>query len=236
MYVSPLEGNAIAARQSTVRSMPVACGFALSPSLLLGLLEEIDYGMLVLDASARVLHMNQLARLELLSGKTVCVVDERLTAHLPQDQVDIARALADSARGVRSLLPLGSHSGRNTGRSLGEVTISFIPLCAQEDSFGPSGGYTLAMLSKRESCEPLTLQQFGRHCRLTQCEQALLPAIMLGLSAEHIAAQSQTSVNTVRTHLGHIRAKTRVTSMRQLATVLTKLPPIRPLVKSQSPH
>lgn len=232
MYVSPLDGNAIAARQSTARSMPVACGFPLSSALLLGLLEEIDYGIVVLDASARALHMNQLARLELLTGTVLRLVDDRLTARLPQDQAHIERALADSARGVRSLLPLGSDSGR----TLGEVTISFIPLGAQADGFGPSGGYTLAMLGKRESCESLTLQQFGRHCRLTHCEQALLPAIMLGLSADDIAAQSQTSVNTVRTHLGHIRAKTQVTSMRQLATVLTRLPPIRPLVKSRSPH
>ncbi len=228
MYVSPLEGNAIAARRNTARNMPAACAFSLSPALLLGLLEEIDYGMLVLDANARVLHMNQLARLELLTGKTVCLVDERLTAHLPPDQAHIERALADSARGMRSLLPLG----RNTG----EVTISFIPVCAEADSFGRSGGLTLAMLGKRESCEPLTLQQFGRHCRLTQCEQALLPAIMRGLSADDIAAQLQTSVHTVRSHLGHIRAKTRVTSMRQLATVLTRLPPIRPLVKYQAQH
>lgn len=232
MYLSPLEGNAIAARRSTARGQPPgqtpACAFPLSPALLLGLLEEIDYGMLVLDADARVLHMNQLARLELLSGQTLYLVHEQLNAHLPQDQAYLERALADCARGVRSLLPLGCNTG--------QVTMSFIPMSAQADSFGRSSGVTLAMLGKRESCEALTLQQFGRHCRLTRCEQALLPGIMRGLSADDIAAQLHTSVHTVRTHIGHIRTKTRVTSMRQLATILTRLPPIRPLVKYQARH
>lgn len=223
MYVSPLEGQVGALRPAS-RDIPMVCAGPLSAALLLSLLDEIDYGVLLLNADARILHMNQLARAALTAGDAVWIDAGRLSAQCEQDEEVLAGALAACARGVRSLVSLDCNAG--------DFTLSFVPLNHAAQMAGQNGASTMVMMGRRTPCEPLTLQQFGRQRRLTRSEQALLPAICGGLSAEDIAVQMRMSVNTVRTHLGHIRTKTRVNSMRQLATLLTRLPPIRPFFKA----
>jgi len=192
---------------------------ALQSDVLVGLLDEIDYGLMVLGADARILLANQLARLELAGGSHLRRCQGKLAAGSPRDDSKIAAALGSVRQGQRSLVTLSGPDG--------ELTLSFVPLHAGARLPARNPGVTLAlvMLGKRNVCEATTLQKYAQLHRLTGTEQALLPAIVRGLSVKAIANQRSVSASTVRAHLCSIRAKTGARSLRTLMARITSLPP-----------
>lgn len=196
---------------------------ALQAALLVNMLDEIDYGLMVLGADAQILLANQLARLELGGERFVRRRQDRLVSSSTRHGPKIEAALASVRRGQRSLVTLSASDG--------ELALSFVPLNAGAPPAAPDAPYTLVMLGKRDACEALTLQHYGRLHGLTGAEQALLPAITRGMGVEAIAQQQCVAMSTVRTQLGSIREKTGAKSLRALMARLTSLPPIRPAFK-----
>ena len=203
---------------------------ALETALLVSVLDQVDYGLMVLGADAQILFANQLARLELGGERFVRWRQDRLAACTTRHGAKIEAALTNLRRGQRSLLTLSGTDG--------ELALSFVPLksAAQSAAQMPDAPLALVILGKREACEALTLQQYGRLHGLTPAEQGLLPAISRGLSAEAIAQQQCVAVTTVRTQLGSIREKTGASSLRTLMARLTTLPPIRPAFMQSQAH
>jgi DNA-binding NarL/FixJ family response regulator len=199
-------------------------------ALLVSMLDEIDYGLLVLGAGARILLANQLARLELGAERFVRRRQDKVVPSLARHGAQMEAALESVRRGQRSLVTLRCADA--------ELALSFVPLNSGELSSTqrPDAPLALVIFGRRDACEALTLQQYGRLSGLTGAEQALLPAIIRGLSVEAIARQQCVSLSTVRSQLGSIREKTGVKSLRSLAARLTSLPPIRPLFKQAPAH
>jgi len=195
---------------------------ALHATLLLSMLDEIDYGLVVLGADARILLANDPARLELGGERFVRRRQDRLTPSSARHGAKLEAALANVRRGQRSLV---TFSGAD-----GELALSFVPLNSGLRSAAeiPEAPLALLIFGKRDACEALTLQQYGQLHGLTGAEQALLPAISRGLGVEAIAQQQCVALSTVRTQLGSIREKTGVTSLRMLMARLNNLPPLRP--------
>ena len=203
---------------------------ALQTDIFVAMLDEIDYGLIVLGADAQILFANQLARLELGGERFVRRRQDRLAASSARHGAKIEAALSNIRRGQRSLLTLSGTDG--------ELALSFIPLKSSEQAVADVLDTTAALVvfGKRDACEALTLQQYGHIHGLTAAEQALMPAISRGLSADAIAQQQCVAVSTVRTQLGSIREKTGANSLRALMARLTSLPPIRPAFKQAQAH
>ena len=203
---------------------------ALQGALLASVLDEIDYGLMVLGAEAQILFANQLARQELGGERFVRRRQDQLAASAARHGAKIDLALANIRRGQRSLLSLSGTDG--------ELALSFVPLNpgVQSAALTPDAPLALVIFGKRDACELLTLHQYGHLHGLTPAEQALMPAISRGLGAEAIAQQQCVAVTTVRTQLGSIRGKTGASSLRTLMARLTTLPPIRPVFKAAQAH
>jgi len=194
---------------------------ALLADVLVCMLDEIDYGLMVLGADARILFANQAARLELGGERFVRRRQDMLAASSARHGAKIEAALEGIQRGRRSLVTLSGTDG--------ELALSFVPLHSSVQSAVqiPDAPLALLILGKCDACEAPTLQEYGRLRGLTGAERALLPAIIRGSSVKIIAQQQRVAVNTVRTQMASIRDKTGVKSLRTLMSRLSSLPPIR---------
>jgi DNA-binding CsgD family transcriptional regulator len=182
---------------------------------LVPMLDEIDYGMLVINEQGQVAFQNHAARLELDGQHPLQLQGRTLQAQRPQDTASLHDALAAARRGLRRLLTLGE--------GLCRVSLSVVPL---REVIGPGASFTLLLLGKRQVCEKLSVQGFARSVKLTAAETRVLEQLCGGVSPADIAAQAGVQVCTVRTQIGSIRAKTGAASIRELVQQVAVLPPL----------
>lgn len=179
------------------------------------MLDEIDYGMVLLDGGAQVLHTNHAARAELDGDHPLSLAGRELHASRLQDQLTLQDALQAAARGLRRLVTLGERDSR--------VTVAAVPLAL------PAAGVaqaTLLLLGKRRVCERLSVQWFARSHALTPAESRVLEALCQGLEPRDVAEQHGVGLATVRTQIGSIRSKTGADSIRDLVRRVAVLPPM----------
>jgi len=178
-------------------------------------LDEIDYGLLLLDGSARVAYVNHAARTELDAGHALQLHGRELCARRPGDAAALHDALAAARqRGLRRLITLG---GEDTPRS----SVAIVPLPTPDDA-----GATLLMLGKRTVCEPLSVHGFARCHRLTGAETRVLVELCHGTPPGEIASDLGVAISTVRTQIGNLRLKTGAQSIRALVRQVAVLPPL----------
>ncbi len=174
------------------------------------MLDEIDYGMLLLTEDAELVHVNHAARAELDAGHPLQLLGRQLRARYPQDVTRLHEALAGAAqRKLRKLLALGEGAQR--------VNIAVIPL-------GNDG--TLVVLSKRHLSERISVQCFANLHRMTPAETRVLESLCEGLVPREIAEMNDVGLATVRTQIGSIRAKTGADNIRALTRQVAVLPPM----------
>jgi DNA-binding CsgD family transcriptional regulator len=186
-----------------------------APAWSAHLLDEIDYGMLIVDASAQVSFINHAARLELDAQHPLQLVGRILRAQRMQDVAPLYEALAAAQRGLRRLLTLGEGAHR--------VSISVVPVQADPRSGAP---LTLLLLGKRSVCAHLSVQGFARSVALTPTETRVLELLCAGVQPTDIARQQGVAISTVRTQIGSIRSKTGASSIRDLVRQIAVLPPL----------
>lgn len=182
---------------------------------LLRVLDEIDYGMLLLTERGHVLHVNHAARAELDAAHPLMLQDGRLHARSGADAALLHEALHAAQRGLRRLLTLDTPQT--------PFTAAVVPL-------GPLGPrapkVTLLLLGKRQVCERLSVQWFARSHALTSAETRVLEALCQGLEPREVAALHDVGLATVRSQIGAIRAKTGSASIRDLQRRVAVLPPM----------
>ena len=179
------------------------------------MLDEIDYGMLLVSADAQLLYMNHAARQELDGQHPLQLLGSALRAHRAQDVAPLYDALAAAQRGLRRLVTLGEGVHR--------VCVSVVPL---SDLGGDGAAATLLVLGKRQMCEQLSVQGFARSVGLTPAETRVLESLCGGVRPTEIADRASVKVSTVRTQIGSIRAKTGAASIRELVRQVAVLPPL----------
>lgn len=201
---------------------------AITLAILQNVLEEIDYGVIVIRSSGRILLTNHLAQAELEASSCIRIRNEKLSAYSTKSLISIEHALLDAKNGVRRLV--------QTFSSKGTLTLSFAALSDIQDcpqsADKISGELVLVLIGKHTVCNPATLAQFGQIHGLTRAEQRLLPAICTGASIKEMAKQQRNSVCTIRVHLRNIRSKTGSASLRPLMLQMTTLPPLRAMAFS----
>ncbi len=178
------------------------------------MLEEVDYGMLLLNGQAQVLHANHAARAECDAGHPLQLLGRKLHARLPEHMALLHDALAGARRGRRKLLALGDARRQ-------PVSVAVIPLGA-----GGDGGATLLMMGRRQVCEPLSVQGFARCHALTPAETRVLQGLCDGLHPREVAQQHGITLATVRSQISSMRAKTGAQSIRELVRQVSVLPPL----------
>jgi len=185
------------------------------------MLDEIDYGALLVGAAGRVRLMNHAARQALEAHHPLQVVDGELRARSRADGAGLQAALeAASLRAVRQLLLLG-HGDRR-------ASIAIVPLGAHALEDQPA---TMLLLSRRRVCEVLSVQGFARNRGLTPTESRVLEMLCGGEPPAQIASALEVRISTVRSHLAGIREKTGAHSIRALVRMVAVLPPMVPSLR-----
>lgn len=185
------------------------------------MLDEIDYGMLMVTGDGQVSYFNHAARLELDGTHPLQMLGRTLRAHRPQDVAPLYDALAAAQRGLRRLLTLGEGDQR--------ISVSVVPLPRGGDDEGGTERrqpLVLLVLGKRQVCEQLSVQGFARSVGLTPAETRVLEQLCAGVRPGDIALRQGVAISTVRTQIGSIRAKTGAASIRELVRQVAVLPPL----------
>jgi DNA-binding CsgD family transcriptional regulator len=184
--------------------------------LLQQMLDEVDYGMLLLTDEVRVVHANKAATRDLDDGHPLQLLGQEVRTRRPQDVVPLREALAAAAqRGLRKLLHLGDKDLR--------CTVAVVPLPAVA---GEPLRPVLLLLGKRRVCEELSVDWYARSHHLTGAETQVLKGLCAGLQPLEIAGRQGVALSTVRTQIGSIRAKTGADSIRALVQQVAQLPPM----------
>jgi DNA-binding CsgD family transcriptional regulator len=201
-------------------------GFSVLAHLMAAMLDEIDYGMLMLDDENKVLYINHGAKTELGNNHPLCIYGNKLSATTSPDIARLQEALIDARqRGLRRLVSLGQGDKA--------TTIAVIPLQSlmrdQRNSptaDGPITPTTLVMLGKKSMCQHLSVEAFARSYGLTTAETDVLKALCDGQRPSDIAQSKGVAVSTVRTQISKIRAKTGADSIAAAMHQVARLPPI----------
>jgi DNA-binding CsgD family transcriptional regulator len=204
-------------------------GAMLSPmlggDLVTRVLDEVDFGLMVLTAEARPVFANRTALRSCGANAPFRLEGGRLRAACPLDNAAFSRSMQQAVEGRRSLLTFDvpGEDGDNAYARF----LAFIPL--SED--GPAGGdaeapVVLLVFGRPQVCGPLSVQFFARQHGVTLAESAVLTALCNGHTPRRIAEERGIAVSTVRTHILRIREKTGARSIMDLLRVASMLPPL----------
>jgi len=195
-----------------------------SAAVLMRVLDEIDYGLLLVGVSGSLCYANQLGLQEVLGAGPLRLEHGRLTTRTPNDQLALHGALADAQRGRRKLFSVG-HNG-------GTVSVAAVPMpnpTGDDDNLEPQ---VLLVFGKRSAAETLTVDFYARSHGLTGTEMNVLKRICGGMKPKEIARDHGVAISTVRSHICSIRIKTQTDSIRELVNRVAVLPPITPAMKT----
>lgn len=168
-----------------------------------GMFEELDVPMLFLDAQGRLLRANRQAQSACQAGHALrCTVGGTLLARTELGWQPLTRLMAGLGEvpTVRQML-LGE-GDLPVALTLREVHGPTPMLLA-----GPGGEAVHAVASLRTAPADV-LEAQARHYGLTPAELRTARHVLDGLSAERIADLLGVKLSTVRTHIGHLLAKT----------------------------
>jgi DNA-binding CsgD family transcriptional regulator len=209
--------------QAVLRTAAPARG--LETSFAWRVLEEIDYGLLLLTTDGALQHANHLARHELGRERFMRVHDERVVGQTPWQTEEITRGVQGAALGRRQLIVLRNGAD--------QLHVACVPLF---HSFDDTRGAVLLMLGRQAGTQNLAVTFFSRSHGLTPTEEVVLKSLCDGLDVHEIAAAKGVSEYTVRTHVRSLRDKTGINSIRGLIQRVAALPPVVPLSLSFGAH
>jgi len=183
-------------------------------------IDELDHGMMLLSASARLIDAKAAARRLLACPGPLRLAGDHVVACEGWRQASWMAGLRDANLGLKCMVLLGD------GPDGLAIALSTIVL----DATAGTRPVVLAVTSRPTSCGALTLYAFCRSAGLTPAERQVLSVLAAGATAEEIAAHVQRTLSTVRTHIRNILQKTGARSTRALLVRLSRLPPIVPRI------
>ncbi len=188
---------------------------SVSHATLKCMLDLVPYGMVLVAPDGTVQFANRYARREFDAQSPICLQGRLVYARRPQDVESLRQALLRaSSKGRQGLMRIGSGGLRQT-------VVAITPVGeAQAD------GSRSAMLifGKREVCEELSADAFGREFGLTWAEVRVLKQLIAGLSPVQAAASQGVAISTMRTQIASIRDKTSAADIVDLLRTVSLLP------------
>ena len=173
----------------------------------LDLLQQVGFGVLILDEAKRLLFANRLAERVLaqegglkVSKGRVCVppVAARHFDHLVAEAARTSSGAGLGAGGILNV-PVGE----------GEALRLFIsPLPLERIAAGVANPAALVLVGDPDGAPPMAVERLRKTFGLTQAEALLLSALLAGERLSHYADRLSISIGTAKTHLKHLLAKT----------------------------
>ena len=216
--------------------------------LLQAVLDQVDYGMAVVDAKThRLIFANAQAQSALHCDSTqasgLCIKHGYLHARDAQHAESLSAALSKTATRVRGLLRLGGSGSEQsvavmplagfampttTGRNRlhGDSDDGEYDDVDAKDRSAQESSLALLVFAKQQMCDTTMVTLFARESGLTSAEGQVLAQVCKGLRPAQIATHQGVQVSTVRTQLRAIRYKTASDSMRELVRKVSTLPPL----------
>ena len=191
---------------------------------MLRVIDEIDYGILVINARGEILQANHLARHELLTGHLLASVNNVLTGRSTALCEQIEQGMDHACRGQRKLVFLDG--------SRGDMPVAFIPLSHPLETDSPT---VLVLLTRQSACENLAVRMYARAQRLSPSEEAVMIGLCRGLEVSDIARENGVAQSTVRSQVKSLREKTGCASIRRLIQRIHSLPPVVPALRIIAP-
>lgn len=191
---------------------------------MLRVLDEIDYGILVVNARGQIQQNNHLARHELLSGRILVSHGNLLLGRSTGLTQQVQQAIEHACRGQRRLVLLHA-DGR-------ELPVAFIPLSHPLETDAPS---VLVLLSRQSACDNLAVRMFARSQGLSPSEESVMIGLCRGLSVSDIAKAHGVAPSTIRSQVKSLREKTGCASVRHLMQRINSLPPVVPALRIITP-
>lgn len=181
--------------------------------------DQLMRGILLLDATWRVLYANLSAREMLMagdamnqSGERIILRDRRRQARLDEFGARPAMTLADASNGGDLVLQLDRSSGLPAYRVMvTRLAPSLVP--ATEAVF-------LMMVFDPSAARRIRPEVLSQLYDLTRAEAAIAVQLFEGQDVSSIALATCHSANTIRTHLRAIFRKCQVSSQAQLLQLL----------------
>ena len=205
----------------------------LDQSVMWRVLDEIDYGLILVTPDGKLQRANHLGRYELARAKFVRATASGYSATsyaeknaaAGQLQASDAAATADlmsgiraAARGRRQMLTL-----RHGAESL---TLACVPLF---QPFEGACSSVLLMLARKNETANLALGFFARSHKLTSAEENVLRALCHGQQIPDIAVSNGVAESTIRAQIRALREKTQCNNIRLLVQQVAALPPVVPV-------
>lgn len=203
-------------RQPLPRSVPQERRRAgsLSTHWLNLVLEELDYGVLLVSGSGQLLYTNHAARRTLDARFPLQVQGGQLRTRLDTDNGPLFEALGKAeTEGRRCLLRLGEGSER--------TNVVVVPLNRNVEQAA-----VLLVLERLQLCADLAAQWFALRYGLTPTETEVLKLLSEGARPNKVAEEQGVAISTVRTQIQSIRAKSGAQSIGELLRQLAVLPPL----------
>lgn len=172
-------------------------------------LSRMPQAVVLLNETGKVLFANRLAETIFRQGCGPTAINGRFTAVGLQYADNIRENLHRACMGVGSSLRLvDPHSGR-------QWVITFSPLPAS--TYATAGGSrVMAVISEPDKLEPDNHDAFAKLYHLTVAETRVLKHLLQQQSPQEIAESLHVSINTVRTQLSALFAKTQTKNQREL--------------------
>lgn len=214
--------------------------------LLHAAINQVDYGLVALDASSARVHFANASARGLLAAEDsnpdapapdtgLRLTHGQLLTARPADAPQLRTVLQRAGKGLRGLLCLG--------KGPAAVPVAVVPLAAVSlGGFAPSGRLNepapgvitgaeaapcaLLVFAKQQLCDDSTITLFARERGLTSAEGQVLAQVCKGLRPTEIASRHGVRISTVRTQLRSIRAKTSAHTIRDLVHLVSVLPPM----------
>lgn len=183
-------------------------------------LEEVDFGLAIVECGGQLQHANHLARHEICRSRFLRLLDGHVAGTDAKQAEKLAAALRLAGNGRRQLVML--QDGEET------LPVACVPL---EDGFEARSAspLVLLMLGRRAESQRLALTFFARTHGLTPAEENVLRGLCAGHSVLDIARGNGTTEGTVRTQIRTLRDKTAASSIRVLLQRVAALPPVVPV-------
>lgn len=191
---------------------------------LMRVLDEVDYGMLIIDAQGTILHANHLARHELASARVLMSYGNTLLGSSAEFTAKLQVAMEAAFRGQRRLALL--QKGER------ELAMTFTPLSHPLEAEPPT---VLVMLSRQGTCDNLAVRMFARTIGLSPSEEAVLMGLCRGLEIPEIASEHSVAPSTIRSQIKTLREKAGSPSIRRLLQRINSLPPVVPALRIVMP-
>jgi DNA-binding CsgD family transcriptional regulator len=195
-----------------------------APTWLQSLLNDVGFGVLILDPDLNVCFSNTDAKSALLAiGMRLLSIGSSVTEieRSHQNVACINKFLSNAklvSKGQRKLVIFGY------GDSKVALAMSPIKLDCNALDYG-----VMVTMERKNVCETISLWAYGKVQGLTPGELKVLQQLAEGQDPKFVAENLKISVATVRTHIRSMVNKTESSSMRNLLMKVAKLPPIRVL-------